>query len=70
MRKEQLLFLIGDTSTQMVEFFQCHVCELGGCKYRDHYITYLGGIKQCKSMVNLRDFHGFPIDSALFGLVI
>ena len=32
-------------------------------------ITFLGGIKQCKSMVNLREFNGFPINSALFGLV-
>ena len=33
---------------------------------RGHYITHLGGIKQCKSMVIFSDF---PYYNALFGLV-
>ena len=33
----------------------------------DHSITHFGGIKQCKSMVILRDF---PYNGTLFGLVI
>ncbi len=34
---------------------------------RDHQITHLGRIKQCKCIVILGDF---PYNSALFGLVI
>ena len=36
-------------------------------KYRGHYVTHLGGIKQYKSMVIFGDF---PYYNALFGLVI
>ena len=37
------------------------------CNNRGHQITHIGGIKQYKSMVILRDF---PYNSAVFGLVI
>ena len=43
-------------------FFFCVSCFI-----RDHSIFHLGGIKQCKCIVILRDF---PHNSALFGLVI
>ena len=38
-----------------VAFFSYRNLELLAF-YRDHYITCLAGIKQCKCMVNLRDF--------------
>ena len=39
----------------------------GGVFFRDHEITYLGGIKQCKCMVN--NLRHFPLVVRCLGLV-